>query len=71
MTQRDWPSVVEALRALGCAVVRETPYRVTVCRGAAILQHVSKVSPVPVIRQRHLIQALGYSEEEYEAALHE
>jgi hypothetical protein len=67
--QRDWQAVVAALRALGCVVVRETEYRVTVCRGGTILQHVSKVSPVPVKRQRHLVETLGYTEEEYEAAI--
>ncbi len=69
MKQIPWERVLEALRLLGCAVVTQTDFQVTVCRGATKLQRIRKLSPVPVIAQRRILENLSFNEDEFLAAL--
>jgi hypothetical protein len=62
---RAYEQVLGALLRLGCEIAREDEWFVVVVRGAAILQAIPKVGPVPVAIQRRILRVFSFTEKEY------
>ena len=69
MKQVGWRRVTAALVALGCVVYRETDFAVHLHRGGTIVVLIRKIDPVPMGRQRKLVEILGFELKDYLAAL--
>ena len=69
MKQQSWEIVVATFHHLGCTIVRETEFRVTLCRGATKLLDVHKLSPVTVRAQRKMVEILEFDESEFMEAI--
>jgi hypothetical protein len=57
--QVDWRRVIAALVKLGCVAYGETEFAVRLHRGGVVIALIRKIDPVPVGRQKKIIETFG------------
>jgi hypothetical protein len=67
--QVAWRRVTAALVKLGCEVYGETDFAMHLHRGGTVVAVIRKIDPVPVGRQKKLVEIFGFELKDYLSAL--